>query len=99
MKKNFQFESTIWLYPGESGAWHFISLPKDLSAKLREKYKGLHRGWNSLKAGVGIGKTKWETSIFYDTKSERYILPVKAIVRRKEHIFDGDKVKVVLKLI
>lgn len=99
MKKNFQFESAVWLYPGESSAWHFVSLPKDLSAELREKYKVLHRGWNSLKVQVGIGKTKWDTSIFYDTKSERYILPVKAVVRRKEQIFNGDKVKVTLKLI
>lgn len=84
----------IWLWPGAHASWHFISLPKDLSATLREKYKGLHHGWNSLKVHVGIGGTAWDTSMFYSTQSNAYILPIKAQVRKREQLYVDDEVMV-----
>lgn len=93
MAKSFSFKAKIRLWPGETAAWHFILVPKDISAPLREKYKGKHRGWNSIKVKITIGKTVWATSIFYDTKSALYLLPVKAEVRKRESLFDGDEVK------
>lgn len=99
MKKSLQFETKLWLYPGESGNWHFVSVPKSESAKWREEYKGKHRGWNSIKVEVSIGKTVWQTSIFFDTRSGQYILPIKAKVRKVEGLFTEDVVKVKLKII
>lgn len=99
MKKSLQFEAKLWLYPGESGNWHFVSVPKPESTKWREVYKGKHRGWNSIKVEVGIGKTVWQTSIFFDTRSGQYILPIKAQVRKSEDLFAQDTVKVKLKII
>lgn len=93
MAKSFSFKAKVRLWPGETAAWHFILVPKDISAPLREKYKGLHRGWNSIKVKATIGKTVWDTSIFYDTKSAQYLLPVKAAVRKQESLYDGDEVK------
>ena len=89
----------VWLWPGEQGAWHFVSLPKKESETWREKHKGLHRGWNSLKVKVSIGKTVWTTSIFFSTKGSQYILPLKAAIRKAEDIYEGDMVKVRLELI
>ncbi len=43
-----------------------------------------------------IGKTNWRTSIFPDSKSGTYLLPVKATVRRVEGIDDGDTVSVLV---
>lgn len=93
MAKLFSFKAKIRLWPGETAAWHFILVPKDMSAILREKYKGQHRGWNSIKTKVTIGRTAWETSIFYDARSAQYLLPVKAAIRKAESLFDGDDVK------
>lgn len=41
---------------------------------------------------VTLGKTSWKTSIFPDKHSGSYLLPLKALVRKKEGIFSGDKV-------
>lgn len=99
MKKNLLFQAKLWLYPGESGNWHFVSVPKKDSAKWREEYKGKHRGWNSIRVAAQIGKTSWQTSIFFDTKSKQYILPIKAAVRKSEGLFVDDAVKIKLKII
>lgn len=99
MKKNYTFESKVLLWPTETAAWHFILLPKEESILWREKYKGLHRGWNSLKVNISLGKTKWNTSIFFDTKSTCYILPLKAQVRKAEQVYEGDLVTYKLMLV
>jgi hypothetical protein len=39
---------------------------------------------------VTIGQTVWKTSIFPDSKSGSYLLPLKAEVRKKEKIGVGD---------
>ncbi|MEK7642596.1 MAG: DUF1905 domain-containing protein [Patescibacteria group bacterium] len=88
----YKFKAEVWLYPGAVAAWHFVSLPKKLTLNLRKKYKNLHRGWSSLRVKATCGKTAWRTSIFYDKRSESYLLPLKAQIRKKEDIFAGDKV-------
>jgi len=90
------FKAKVWLYPGEKAAWHFVSVPKALSAKLKKKYGVLTKGWGSLPVEVTIGKTTWKTSVFPDSKSGMYLLPLKAAVRRSEGLFEGDDIKVKL---
>ena len=51
-----------------------------------------------MRVNATIGATTWETSIFPDTKSGSYLLPVKAEVRRREGVEDGDAVTVTLEL-
>lgn len=82
--------SKLWLYPGPGG-WHFITLPVKYAKTIKALLHGV-RGWGSLRVNATIGKTSWRTSIFPDKKSGSYLLPVKADVRRKEHIKDGDSV-------
>lgn len=94
MKKVYEFSAKIWLYPGGQGAWRFITVPKTLSAKIKETYGEKARGWGSLKVSACIGKTTWETSIFPERKSATYLLPVKSAVRVKEGVDTGDSVSV-----
>lgn len=94
MKQAHQFNAKIWLYPGGQGAWRFITVPKTLSAKIKETYGEKARGWGSLKVSARIGETVWETSIFPERKSATYLLPVKSAVRIKEGIDTGDSVSV-----
>ena len=83
----------VWLYPGMAGNWHFASLDKESVEKVKKFQKGKPRlGWGSVPVQVILGKTKWRTSIFPDSKSGTYILPLKAQVRKKEHIHEGDAV-------
>jgi hypothetical protein len=95
---SINFTAKVWLYNGHS-AWHFISLPKTLSAKIKKLFLGLERGWGSLPVKVTIGESEWRTSIFPDTKTKSYLLPLKAGIRKKENLKVGDKVKVSLEII
>jgi len=88
--KEYGVQGKVWLYPGESGNWHFFTIPKKESSELNALYKGLTKGWGSLPVEVTIGKTTWKTSIFPDRKSGTYLLPLKAAVRKKEELFEGD---------
>lgn len=85
--------TTVWLYPGMAGAWHFASLDKVSTEKVKNHQKGKPRaGWGAVPVDVKIGKTSWRTSIFPDSKSGAYILPLKAEVRKKENIYEGNEI-------
>lgn len=54
------------------------------------------RGFGSVRISALIGNTSWQTSIFPDKKSGCYFLPLKADVRKKEKLIDGQTVSVKL---
>ncbi len=97
-KKTYTIKAKVWLYPGESSSWHFLSVPKKESEMIKESFRGLTRGFGSLPVSVTIGKTSWVTSIFPESKSGVYMLPLKVQVRKREGIFEGDTVTVSLKI-
>lgn len=90
---SYSFEAKLWVWPGEKAAWHFITVPKKESETIKSKIK-MRRGFGSVKVKVQIGDTKWSTSIFPDSKSGTYVLPIKAKVRHDEGIEEGDSVSV-----
>jgi len=94
----FQFNAEVWLYPGEA-AWHFVSLPKNISKQIKKEFGDMARGWGSLPVNVKINNTKWKTSMFPESKSDTYILPLKLEVRKLEDIKSGDNINVSISLI
>ena len=93
MKKDaYKITVAVWLYPSNYASWHFVTVPKIESAHISKKYASFKKGWGSLPVSVTLGKTEWKTSIFPDSKSGTYILPLKALIRKKEGIGVGDKV-------
>lgn len=91
----YQFQSKVWKYKGKGG-WHFVTLPQILSNKIRKNHGPDEEGWGRLKTKAKIGKSEWNTAIWYDSKQNAYLLPVKSLVRRSEKIETGLTVKVVL---
>ncbi len=89
MKKVYTLRSELWLYPGETANWHFVSVPKKESEKIKNEVPQ-KRGFGSVRVTVTIGKTTWMTSIFPDKRSGTYLLPIKADVRKKESLHKGD---------
>lgn len=89
MTKTFTISAKVWLYPGMAG-WHFITLPKKTAEEINFYFAHVKRGWGSLPVLATIGKTTWKTSIFPDKKIGSYLLPLKAEVRKKESLHDGD---------
>jgi len=53
-------------------------------------------GWGVIPVTVRIGKTKWTTSLF--PKDGRYLVPIKASVRKAEKLEKGDTVSVRLEV-
>jgi Domain of unknown function (DUF1905) len=49
-------------------------------------------GWGMIPVTARIGATRWTTSLF--PKDGRYIVPVKAVVRKAEGLDVGDTVTV-----
>ena len=82
MTINYQFQAKLWQHNAKGG-WYFVSLPEDVSADIREHLKHFEEGWGRLKTKAEIASHTWETAIWFDTKRNTYLLPLKADVRRQ----------------
>jgi hypothetical protein len=96
-KIKYEFSGKAWQHPSPGG-WYFVSLPAGMSEEIRGLLKSEEEGWGRLKATAKIGNTEWKTAIWYDSKNETYLLPLKAEIRRKEHIEAEKQIDVVILL-
>ncbi len=84
-KVKYSFSEKAWQH-ASPGGWYFVSLPKEISDEIRSLFKSEEEGWGRLKAVAKIGNTEWNTAIWFDSKKETYLLPLKAEIRKKENI-------------
>jgi len=94
-KIKYEFSATTWQH-SSPGAWHFVSLPKEFAKEIRENLGWLEEGWGRLKATAKIGNSEWKTAIWFDTKHETYILPLKSEIRKTEKIEKDKELNVVI---
>lgn len=93
------FRSLLWTWRNDAaGTWYFVTVPEELSAEIKAHAFGTRRGFGSVRVEAAIGEIVWRTSVF-PLKSGGYLLPVKADVRRKTGIGEGDNVRVRLELV
>lgn len=93
----YSFTARLWLYPGEAG-WYFLTLPEKLAAEIREDTAPFRRGFGSVKVTAVISGAGWSTSLFPDSKSGSYVLPVKKAIRTTVGIGVGDQVHIHLEV-
>lgn len=91
----YEFSTLPWQYAGK-GAWIFVTLPVELSKEIHDNFKSEEEEWGRLKATSQIGQSKWNTAIWFDSKSEAYLLALKAEIRKKENIEVDKTVQVIL---
>lgn len=89
--KQFKVRGTVWRWPGYAG-WHFITLPRNLSIRIKGQAKTYGSGFVKIKAK--IGGTSWNTALFPHTQSKGYLLAIKNSIRKKEGILEGDTISV-----
>jgi hypothetical protein len=92
---NIEFSAKIWFWQGPS-PWFFATVPAKHSRELKAISGVVTYGWGMIPVHVQIGKTEWRTSLF--PKDGRYIVPIKASVRRAENLEEGDKVAIQLEV-
>ena len=90
--------SPLWLWTGQGGSWHFITVPEDQAGEIRAHSLLSRGGFGSVKVDATVNDVTWRTSLF-PMKSAGYILPVKKEVRRKAGIAAGDEVTVEIELL
>ena len=95
--ERFEFGAEIWLYEGDA-AWHFITVPPDISDQIEALTSGQRKGFGSVPVHVSIGATTWSTSLFPDARRQAYVLPVKKDVRKSEGLAAGTQAWVTLEL-
>lgn len=97
---HFVFDAELWLWEARrTDSWTFVRLPAEESGVIREVAGGSARGFGSLRVLVGVGASTWRTSIFPDSGSGCYVLPVKRAVRRAESLEAGDVATVTVELL
>lgn len=94
----YSIKATVWLYQGDA-AWHFVSVPVELSANIKQSFGGIKRGWGSIPVLARIKETEWKTSIFYDNKTKTYMLPIKKSVRGEQKISQGTEVEILIEIL
>lgn len=93
----FEFQALMWQHAG-SGGWHFIALPEDIAHEIRNTLKWQEEGWGRLKCVAQIGQTEWRTAIWFDTKHNTYLLPIKAEVRKQARLIKDSMVNLTIKI-
>jgi len=89
-----------WAFNGEVVEWrgpppyYFVAMSESDSAELKEEARSLIY-WGQVPVLVVIGGTEFSTAVF--PKDGRYLIPLRAAVRKAERLNEGDVVAVALR--
>ena len=88
---NFEFNDKIWFWKGPA-PWYFVTVPPEQCLALKAIATFVTYGWGMIPVTVQIGKSKWQTALW--PKDDRYIVPIKASVRKAEKLAEDDTVTI-----
>jgi hypothetical protein len=88
---NLEFTGPIWFWRGPA-PWYFVTVPEQESQDIKAIAKFVTYGWGMIPVQARIGKTAWKTAMF--EKDRHYIVPIKASVRQREDLEEGDQVTI-----
>jgi hypothetical protein len=92
---DLEFSGELWFWRGPA-PWHFITVADGECRELEAASAVVSYGWGMIPVTAQIGETRWKTSLW--PKDARYVVPVKAWVRKAEGLELGDTVTVRLAL-
>ncbi|MEQ1509468.1 MAG: DUF1905 domain-containing protein [Sphingopyxis sp.] len=86
----------IWIWRGNGegqppkAAWYFLTIAGEVAQAIRlsagRANAGQKRGFGSVRVTATIGASVWQTSLFPAKELGGYLLPLKAVVRKAEHL-------------
>ena len=77
--------------------WYFVQVPAENTEEIKFFSSNLQtkkRGFGAVKVNVSIGDIQWQTSIFPSFESKQYLLFLKADIRKRAKILEGNTVKI-----
>ena len=86
-----EFDGEIWFWRGPA-PWYFVTVPEEQSRAIQAISSIVTYGWGVIPVGARLGRTEWQTSLF--PKDGRYLVPIKAAVRKAEDLAEGDSVTI-----
>jgi hypothetical protein len=92
---HIEFLGKIFIWRGPA-PWFFVTVPEQPSHDLKAISSLVTYGWGVIPVHVRIGSTEYTTSLF--PKDGRYLVPIKASVRKAESLQEGDMVTVWLEI-
>jgi|SRR3989344_3100454 len=91
--KKFVVKGKVWRWPGVGG-WHFVYVDKELTERIKKEGKEYKYGSGFIGIRAKMGKSEWDTALFPHTKENTYLISIKAKIRNKEQIFEGDQISI-----
>lgn len=88
-----EFSGKIWFWAGPA-PHHFVTVPAKQCRDLKAILGAVTYGWGMIPVNVRVGNSEWKTSLF--PKDGRYVVPIKASVRRAENLDEDDQVTIQL---
>lgn len=88
---HLELRGEIWFWRGPA-PWYFVTVPDEQCGALEATSPLVTYGWGMIPVTARIGRTRWKTSLF--PKDGRYLVPLKAAVRKAEGLELGDMVTV-----
>lgn len=92
---HIEFTGKIFIWRGPA-PWFFVAVPEKESREIKEISNIVTYGWGVIPVHGQIGKTTFETSLF--PKDDRYLVPIKASIRKAENLEEGDDVTIRLQV-
>ena len=92
---HIEFSGKIIFWRGPA-PWFFVKVPAKHSREIKAISNLVTYGWGVIPVHVQIGETEFTTSLF--PKDRRYLVPIKASVRKTENLDEGDEVTVRLEV-
>lgn len=95
-------ETELWRWtpePPAKASWHFVTITGAAADAIRARAFELRAmggapGFGSVRVRASVDGVAFDTSAFPHRESGGYLLPVKAEVRRKAGVSEGDRVEV-----
>jgi len=95
------FTAELWLWEARSpSTWTFVTVPPEVTAAIEDEADALgpRAGFGSVKVQVRVGTSLWRTSVFPDSESGCFVLPIKRAVREANSVGAGDQIEVGLEV-
>ncbi len=96
------FTAELWLWEARSpSTWTFVTVPPEVTAAIEDEADahGPQSGFGSVKVQVRVGALVWRTSVFPDSESGCFVLPIKRAVREANGVEAGDEIEVELQVV